>query len=251
MTWMERQPRSRPSSPVIEVLQAVQIVQVPGDGGMLAVDLERVERLVAARVTGGLKGRQRTVLKARQKSAGVVDAHLLHLAGEVCLRSLMKVSVMAVTSIDAAVQPHGGVDAVRQQVAGHAAAGHVDVQAPQALAALRQVGRDGPVLQKLGAVVEDLAQPPFVDQLLGQRHRRHAPVVVPDHVRHAGFLDRLRPCARIRRRCGPAASRTAPSCPACAAAMAISACVSLGLAISIRSISGRSTSLRQSVSMDA
>ena len=39
--------------------------------------------------------------------------------------------------------------------------------------------------------------------------------------------------------------------PASAAAMAISAWVSLGLAISIRSMSLRATSLRQSVSVDS
>ena len=72
---------------------------------------------------------------------------------------------------------------------------------------------DGPVLQELGAVVEDPAQPAFVDQLLGQRDRRHAAVVVPDHVRHAGPLHRLDHGLGFARRCGPAASRTSPSCP--------------------------------------
>jgi len=40
---------------VIEVLQAVQIVQVPDDGRILAVDFERVQRLVAAGVARSLK----------------------------------------------------------------------------------------------------------------------------------------------------------------------------------------------------
>ena len=40
--------------------------------------------------------------------------------------------------VDAAVEPEGGVDAVREQVAGHAAAGRLHVQPPQAGAALRQ-----------------------------------------------------------------------------------------------------------------
>ena len=37
----------------------------------------------------------------------------------------------------------------------------------------------------------DLPQPTRVDQLLGERDRRDAAVVVPDRVRHAGRLDRL------------------------------------------------------------
>ena len=40
---------------VIEVLEAVQIVQIPADGGVGAVDLQRVQRLVAAGITGGLE----------------------------------------------------------------------------------------------------------------------------------------------------------------------------------------------------
>ena len=97
--------------------------------------------------------------------------------------------------------------------------------------------RDGPVLKKLGAIVKDPSQAAFVDQLLWQRDRRHAPVVVPDHVRHARRLHRLHHGFALPRRCAPAASRTSPSCPPSAAAMAISAWVSLGLAMSIRSIS--------------
>ncbi len=67
---------------------------------------------------------------------------------------------------DAAVEPHGGVDAVGEQVAGDAGAGGLDVEAPDAGAALRHVGRDRPVLQELRAVVEDPAQLALVDHLL-------------------------------------------------------------------------------------
>ena len=42
--------RGRAFVAVVEVLQAMQVVQVPVDRGVLAVDLERVERLVAAGV---------------------------------------------------------------------------------------------------------------------------------------------------------------------------------------------------------
>ena len=72
-----------------------------------------------------------------------------------CLRSLMNVSVIAVTLLDAAVEPDRGVDAVGQQVAGDAAAGGLHIEPPQAGAALRQIGGDRPVLQELGAVMKD------------------------------------------------------------------------------------------------
>ena len=58
-----------------------------------------------------------------------------------CLRSLMNVSVMATTSIDAAVQPERGVDVVGEQIACYAAAGDGGVQTPEAFPALRQILR--------------------------------------------------------------------------------------------------------------
>ena len=39
--------------------------------------------------------------------------------------------------------------------------------------------------------MKNAAEPAFIDELLGQRDRRHAAVVVPDHVRHSGLLDGL------------------------------------------------------------
>ena len=129
---MDRQPRSDAFVAVIEVLEAVQVVQVPEDGGVFAVDLEGVERLVAAGVAGGFERGQRAVVEAGQEGAGVVDADLLDLAGEVVLAFLDERLGHGVDRVDAAVEPHGGVDAVGQQVAGHAAAGHLDVQPPEA-----------------------------------------------------------------------------------------------------------------------
>ncbi len=67
---------------VIEVLDAVQVVKVPECRGVLAIDLERVERLVPARVARRLEGRGRAVLEAAEKCARVIDPDRLDLAGE-------------------------------------------------------------------------------------------------------------------------------------------------------------------------
>ena len=115
----------------------------------------------------------------------------------------MKVSVIAVTSRDRPFSQSAGVDAVREQIAGDAAAGDADVETPQPLAALRQVARDRPVLEELRAVVKDAPQLAFVDQLLEQHDRRHAAVVVPDHVGDAGAP---RPADTIASRLGGVAA---------------------------------------------
>ncbi len=149
---------------------------------------QRVQGLVAAGVAGGFEGGQRAVAEARQKEAGIVDADRLHFSRKVVLATLDEGLGGRGNLGDAAVQPHRGIDAVRQQIAGDTAASNRDVEAPEALAALRQIGGDGPVLQKLRAVVKDAAQASLVDQLLGERHGGNAAVVVPHHVAHTrGF----------------------------------------------------------------
>src|SRR5450631_3050550 len=66
---------------MIEELDAMQIVQVPLGGCILAVDFERVKRLMPARVAGGLKGCERSIFEAGEKRAGIVDTDGLKLAG--------------------------------------------------------------------------------------------------------------------------------------------------------------------------
>jgi hypothetical protein len=58
---------------VIEVLDAMQIVKIPGGGRMLAVDLQRIERLVPARIARRFERCERTVLEPREKRTRVVD----------------------------------------------------------------------------------------------------------------------------------------------------------------------------------
>ena len=175
---------------VVEHLQPVQIVQIPLQAHVLAVDLKRIEGLVAAGIAGAFKHAQRAVLEVAEEGAGIVDGHRLYLAGEGVLSLLDECLRHGGDVCDWSVEPQGGVDAVSQQVAGHAAAGGGGIKTPQRRAPLRQVRVDRPILEKLGPVVEDPAQPTGVDELLGKRHGRNAAVVVPDGVGHPRLLDR-------------------------------------------------------------
>ena len=127
-----------------------------------------------------------------------------------------------VDRIEPAVQPESRVDAMGEQIAGDAAARRRHVEPPQRRAALRQFGVDRPVLQELGAIMEDAAEPAVVDELLGQRDGRHAAIVVPHHVGDVAFST----ASTIFSPSGPFIASGFSHriiLPACAAAMAISA----------------------------
>src|SRR5208282_2398366 len=76
---------SRPLVAVVEVLKTMQIVQVPGYRGVFAVDFKSVESLVAAGIAGRLESGQRAIGEMAHEGAGIVDAHLLDLAGQIML----------------------------------------------------------------------------------------------------------------------------------------------------------------------
>ena len=173
---------------VIEKLEPVEVVQIPADGGVGAVDLQRVQRLVPARVSRGFEQSERAVRKVAVKNTGVVDGDFLLLAGG-GVHALLDERLGDGGNVgNAAVEPDGGVDAVGEQVAGDATAGGRGVQTPKTFAALGEIGADGPVLQEVGAVMKNLAELAAIDNLLGQGDGRDAPVVVPDRIRHTGFL---------------------------------------------------------------
>src|ERR1700722_10761340 len=58
---------------MVKVLQPMQIMEIPGNGSIFAINFKSIKRLVAARVTGGLEGGQRAVVETSQERAGVVD----------------------------------------------------------------------------------------------------------------------------------------------------------------------------------
>src|SRR5690606_2811314 len=68
---------------VVEVFESMQVVQIPADAGVFAIDLERVKSLVPAGVAGRLEQTKRTILEMAKEGAGVVDIDFLDLAREV------------------------------------------------------------------------------------------------------------------------------------------------------------------------
>src|SRR5713226_668169 len=131
VTYMNRAPAANDALiAMIKIVEAMQIVQVPGYRGMLAVDLKGVESLMAAGIARGFEDRQRAVLESCQKGAGVVDADFFHFARQIVLAFLDKGFGHGVHRSDAAVEPESRVDAVSEEVAGDAAAGGRDVQPP-------------------------------------------------------------------------------------------------------------------------
>ena len=167
---------------------------------------------MAAGVAGALEQAQRAVLEPRHDHARVVDPDRLELAGFLVPALLHEGLGLGDHARDRPVQPERRVDAVREQVAGDARARGLGFEPPERRAALGQIGGNRPVLEELRPVVEGAADPALVDQLLRERDRRHAPVVVADEVRHARALDRGRPSPRPRPRSSQAASRRRSSC---------------------------------------
>src|SRR5437868_1429272 len=103
---------------MIEILQPVQVVQVPFDRGMFTVDLERIERLVAAGIPSRLEQAERAIAKTAHESTGIVDADLFHLASEIVLAFLDKGFGHGGKRGDFAVEPERGVNTVGKQIAG-------------------------------------------------------------------------------------------------------------------------------------
>ena len=184
-----------PTSPiagdgVVEVVETVEVVEVPLEGLMFAVDLEGVERLVAASVAGGFELRDRTVLEAAEENRGVVDGDGLLLARGGVDAFLDERLGHRGDLGDVTVDPASRVDAVRKQVARHAGTSGSGVEAPETRAALRQLGGDRPILEEVSTVVEHAAQFAGGHDVLRERHGREETVVIPDQVREAGLLDR-------------------------------------------------------------
>jgi len=93
-------------------------VEVPLDAGLFAVDFEGVEGFMTPGIAGGFEKAQRPVAKATEEDAGVVDADLLHLPGELVFAFLDERLGGCVDGVDVAIEPDRGVDAVGEKIAG-------------------------------------------------------------------------------------------------------------------------------------
>src|SRR5690606_17788219 len=90
--------------------------------------------------------------------------------------------------LDPTVQPHGGIYTMCQKVPGYPGAGRLVIQAPGSLAALGQIGINGPILEEIGTVMEYLAQFTGIDKLFGQGNRGNSAVIVPDRIFYPRFF---------------------------------------------------------------
>src|SRR5262245_53749492 len=143
---------------MIEVFEPVQVMQIPLDRRLLSVDLECVKRLVPSGVASGFKQAERSVRKPAEKRARVIDSDRLDLTRKRMSSLLNKCFGHCGDVSDAAIQPDRGVDAMREQVTGNAAAGGLHVEPPETGAALREVGGNRPILQEVCAVMKDFSK---------------------------------------------------------------------------------------------
>src|SRR5581483_9839876 len=101
---------------------------------------------------------ERSVVEPGQEQRGVVDADRLDLAGDAVHALLDESFGNRADLVDAAVQPHRGVDAMGEKVAGDAAARDANVEAPEPRPSLRQFLGDRPILQEFGSVMVNSAE---------------------------------------------------------------------------------------------
>src|SRR5215468_5671925 len=73
---------------MIEILNPVQVVQIPRGGCMLAVDFKCIQRFMASRVAGRFESGQRAILKLAQKRAGIIDPDRFYSSCQVVLAFL-------------------------------------------------------------------------------------------------------------------------------------------------------------------
>lgn len=66
---------------VVEVLEAMQVVEIPRQAGVFAVDLEGVEGFVTSGIASRLKQPERAVAEVAEERAGVIDMDRFFLAG--------------------------------------------------------------------------------------------------------------------------------------------------------------------------
>src|ERR1700758_3930833 len=153
---MNRSPAAKQSFILmIEPLQPIQIMEVPGERSMFSVDLKGIKCLVTSCVPSCLEGRQRSILKPPQERAGIIDAHLFHFTGQIVLPLLDKCFGYGRDGIHFTIQPDCRVNAVSQQIARYPAAGHVDGNPPHPRTTLWHIGRDRPILEEFCPIVKD------------------------------------------------------------------------------------------------
>src|SRR5262245_26841078 len=120
----------QPLIAVIEVLDAMEIVEVPKCRSMLSIYFERVERFVAARVSCRFKRRERSIAEPAEKCAGIVDSNLFDFTGEIMFPLFNERLGHRHDFGDRTIKPHCRVNVMSEQIPGHPAASNLNIQPP-------------------------------------------------------------------------------------------------------------------------
>ncbi len=186
---------------VVPVVKVVHVLEAEAQGSLLAVDLDAVLVLVAGREARALVAGHCPALEAGQEEHRIIDIDLTLLGRALGPRG----DAAGGTGLDDGPLLDEGLgdgpadlhDLVTGDEAGHVndvgievavgpAAGELLLEAPEQRGAW-----PAPVLQVDAAHVEDPPDLARGHQLMGQGHRRAAPIVVPHESRHLGLLGGL------------------------------------------------------------
>src|SRR5690606_30324846 len=127
---------------------------------MFTVDFKGIQGLVSAGITRGFEERKRAVVKVPMEDTGIVNADLLLLSG-VSMNALLDKCFRHRRNIhNRTVKPHGCVNAMSEEIACYSGTGGIYIETPRPGTPLWKVRTDGPVLEKICAVVKDLAKLP-------------------------------------------------------------------------------------------
>ena len=124
-------------------------MEIPEKRTVRPVNFKSVEGFVSPGVAGGFEDGQRSIGKLGKEGTGIINGYLLLFAGGGMNAFFDESFSHRIYLDDRTVQPDCGVNTMSKQITRYAAPCHLGIEPPQALAALRKIGADGPVLKKV------------------------------------------------------------------------------------------------------
>ena len=105
---------------MVEVSEAVEIVEVPREGFVMAVDLEGLVRFMTAGVAGGFEDGGGAIFKTGKESAGVIDGDRVFFTGLLVDTFFDEGLGHGGNGDDVTIDPAGAVDVVRKEITRYA-----------------------------------------------------------------------------------------------------------------------------------